>query len=68
MSTSARWPKREPPLVATPGLRDALLQLRRQRLLSFTLGSDTVRISYGDRIRELATEWGFVLPPDGSLL
>ena len=62
MSTSARWPKREPPLVATPGLRDALLQLRRQRLLAFSLGSDTVRVTYGDRIRELATEWGLVLP------
>ncbi len=62
MSTSARWPRREPPLVASTGLKAALLQLRRQRLLAFTLDGDTARVSYGDRIRELATEWGLMLP------
>lgn len=63
MSTSARWPRREPPLVATTDLRGALLQLRRQRLLAFTLDGDVARVTYGDRVREIATEWGLVLPP-----
>jgi hypothetical protein len=64
MGTSARWPRREPPLVATAGLRDALLQLRRERLLSFTVEGDVARVTYGDRIREIAAaEWGRVLTP-----
>ena len=64
MGTTARWPRREPPLVATTGLKDALLQLRRQRLLSFTVEGDVASVSYGDRIREIAAaEWGLVLTP-----
>jgi hypothetical protein len=64
MGTSARWPRREPPLVQTDGLRDALLQLRRERLLSFTVEGDVARVTYGDRIREIAAaKWGLVLTP-----
>ena len=64
MATSARWPRREPPLVATTGLKDALLQLRRERLLSFTVEGDVARVSYGDRVREIAAaKWGLVLTP-----
>ena len=44
-------------------LRGALVQLRRQRLLAFTLEGDVARVTYGDRVREIATEWGLVLPP-----
>jgi hypothetical protein len=62
MSTSARWPRREPPLVAPDNLKTALLQLRRQRLLSFTVVGDVAVVTYGDRIRELAKKWGLVLP------
>ena len=63
MGTSARWPRREPPLVAPTGLKAALLQLRRQRLLAFTVEGDIARVTHGDRVREIAaTEWGLVLP------
>jgi hypothetical protein len=62
MSTNASWPRRDPPLVATTGLRESLLQLRRERLLKFTVEGDVARVTYGDRIRETATEWGLVLP------
>lgn len=48
----------------TDGLRGALLQLRRERLLSFTVEGDVARVTYGDRIREIAAaEWGLVLTP-----
>jgi hypothetical protein len=49
--------------IAPTGLKNALLQLRRQRLLAFTVEGDVARVSYGDRVREIATEWGLVLPP-----
>jgi hypothetical protein len=62
MGSTARWPRREPPLVAASGLRESLLQLRRQRLLSFTVDGDVAYVTYGDRIRELAKQWGLVLP------
>ena len=63
MASSARWPRREPPLVPVDGLRDKLLQLRQQRWLSFTVSADVARVTYGDCIRELAaTEWGIELP------
>jgi hypothetical protein len=48
---------------APTALKNALLQLRRQRLLAFTVEGDVARVSYGDRVREIATEWGLVLPP-----
>jgi hypothetical protein len=57
MAGTANWPRRDPPLVATTGLRESLLQLRRERLLAFTVEGDVARVTYGDRIRELATEW-----------
>ena len=63
MAGNANWPRRDPPLVATTGLRESLLQLRRERLLAFTVEGDVARVSYGDRIRELATEC--VLPGGG---
>ena len=37
MGTTARWPRREPPIVPVDALRDKLLQLRQQRWLSFTV-------------------------------
>ena len=49
-------------LSPTPGLKDALLQLRRQRLLSFTVEGDVARVSYGARIRELAPRMGPCAP------
>jgi hypothetical protein len=49
--------------IAPTALKNALLQLRRQRLLAFTVEGDVARVSYGGRVREIATEWGLVLPP-----
>jgi hypothetical protein len=66
MSTSARWPRREPPLVAPDNRKTALLQLRRERLLAFTVEGDVARVTYGDRIREIAAKWGIELPPSRS--
>ena len=45
-----------------PTLRGCLLQLRRMRLLKFAVEGDVARITYGDRIRELAASWGIQLP------
>ena len=58
---TARWPIREPPLVPTSGLKDALLELRRERLLSFTIEGDVARVAYGERVRRLADSWGLQL-------
>lgn len=58
MATTARWPRREPPLVPVDGLRDALGQLRQQGWLAFTVEGDIARVGYGDRIRQLAAAWG----------
>ncbi len=58
MATTARWPRREPPIVPVEGLRDALLQLRHQRWLAFTVEGDVARVGYGDRIHQLAANWG----------
>ena len=63
MASTAKWPKREPPLVPVDGLRAALLELRNQRWLSFTVAGDVAQVTYGSRIRELATECGIELPP-----
>ena len=63
MASSARWPRREPPLVPVDGLRDKLLQLRQQRWLSFTVSADVARVTYGDAVREIAERWGIDLPP-----
>jgi hypothetical protein len=62
MSAQAELALRPDHSVAASGLRESLLQLRRQRLLSFTADGDVAHVSYGDRIRELAAEWGLVLP------
>ena len=60
--TSARWPRREPPLVpATGDLRRALFELRRERWLNVTVEGDLARVTYGERVREIAKEWGIEL-------
>ena len=62
MSTSARWPRRKPPLVpATGDLRRALFELRREGWLSFTVEGDLARVTYGERVLEVAQEWGIEL-------
>ena len=66
MGTTARWPRREPPIVPVDALRDKLLQLRQQRWLSFTVSADVAQVTYGDRIREIAANWGIELPPSHS--
>jgi hypothetical protein len=63
MGTSARWPRREPPLVPVDGLRDALLELRQQGWLAFRVEGDIARVTYGDRVRQLAASCGIDLPP-----
>jgi hypothetical protein len=62
ISSAARWPRHDPPLVPAEGLRDALAQLRRQRLFQFRVEGDTARIAYGDAVREIAARWGIELP------
>ena len=61
MSTAARWPKRKSMLVPVEGLRKALLELRREGWLAFTVEGDTAAVSYGPRVREVATSWGISL-------
>ncbi len=60
-ATSARWPKRTPLLVPVDGLRQALLELRREGWLAFTVEGDTAAVSYGPRVFEVATSWGISL-------
>ena len=47
-----------PLLVPVEGLRQALLELRRERWLAFTVEGDTAAVSYGPRVLEVAASWG----------
>ena len=62
MASTARWPRREPPLVPVDGLRDKLLQLRQQGWLTVDVAGDIALVTYGDRVRRLADSWGLQLP------
>ena len=61
IGSTARWPHHDPPLVPVEGLRDALAQLRRQRLLQLRVEGDTAHVTYGDAVREIAARWGIEL-------
>jgi hypothetical protein len=61
MAADARWPRHEPPIPRTEGLRDALMELRREKWLAFTIEGDVTRIKYGERIKEIAAKWGVPL-------
>jgi hypothetical protein len=61
MSASARWPRREPPLVPAENLKRALLELRREGWLAFRVEGDEAHVSYGERVGEIASAWGIEL-------
>jgi len=58
---SAKWPRRDPPLVTVDGLRGALLELRRMGYLAFKVEAGTARVTYGPAVREIAAKWGLEL-------
>lgn len=61
MSTSARWPTREPPLFPAENLKRSLLELRREGWLSFGVKGDQAAVTYGPNMRAVAERWAIAL-------
>ena len=58
MAANGLWPRRETPLAPMSGIKDALVELRRQGWLSFRIEGGVARVTSGDRVRKLAEGLG----------